>query len=118
MALKVYGVGRIASDIKLEKTNSGVSVLKIAIAFNAGYGDFQRTDFMNCVFWKGSAEAITKYCKKGDRLFIEGEIQTSQWEKDGVKRYATDVVVSGFEFIESRKQESQNDSIDDEDMPY
>lgn len=114
MALKVYGIGRLVAEPKVEKTTTGISVLKISLAFNAGYGEHQRTDFVNCTFWKGSAEAIAKYCNKGDRLFIYGEIQTSQWEKDGSRRYATDVLVNTFEFIEGRKK----DENQDDDTPF
>lgn len=119
MALKVYGIGRLASEPKVEKTNSGISVLKVALAFNAGYGDFQRVDFVNCIFWKGSAEAVAKYCKKGDRLFVDGEIQTSQWEVDGGgKRYSTDVVVNTFEFIENRKKDDEQSQDNSSESPF
>lgn len=117
MALKVHGIGRLAVEPKLEKTTTGISVLKISLAFNDGFGDYQRTDFVNCVFWKGSAEAIAKHCKKGDRLSINGKIQTSQWEVEGGgKRYATEVLVTNFEFIEPREQQAQ--SKVDGDMPF
>ena len=64
--------------------------------------------FINCIAWSKSAETIAKYVHKGDLFGVSGYIQTRSYEKDGRMNYATEVVTTGFQFLE-RKREMQSD---------
>lgn len=110
MSLKVYGIGRLTKEPELRYTQSNKAVLTIDLAFDRGFGDNKQTDFIPVVFWEGRAETISKFCNKGDRLLIEGEIQVRQWQtKEKENRNTTEVRCYDFTFIESAKK--QEDSV-------
>ena len=99
---KVILGGRLTSDIELKQTPQGVSVCSFSIAVNRKGKDAQ-TDFINCQAWRGTAEFISKYFTKGSSICIAGSIQTRTWEdKQGAKRYATEVNVEEAYFVESK----------------
>ena len=89
----------------------------------------QTADFIGLIAWDKTAEFAEKYLGKGTRILIEGRIQTSSYEKDGVKRYTTDVICERIEFADSKAQSgTQNNSPDgavdgeegvgDDDVPF
>ena len=102
---KVILGGRMTADAELKQTPSGVSVCSFSLAVNRKYskeGD-QQTDFINCQAWRGTAEFISKYFRKGSALCIVGSIQTRSWtDKDGQKRYATEVIVDEAMFVDGK----------------
>ena len=99
---KVILGGRITADPELKQTPQGVSVTSFSIAVNRRGKDAQ-TDFINCVAWRQTAEFISKFFKKGSSICITGSVQTRTWnDKDGNKRYATEVVVDEAYFTESK----------------
>ena len=65
----------------------------------------QEADFISCVAFKKRGDFVLKYLKKGTKIAIEGSLQTSSYEKDGQKRYSTDVIANSIEFAESKKSE-------------
>ena len=103
---KVILGGRIASDVELKTTPSGVSVTSFSLAVNrrhSGKGEEQQTDFINVTAWRGTAEFITRYFRKGSSICIVGSIQTRSWsDNNGNKRYATDVVADEAMFVDSK----------------
>lgn len=107
---KVILGGRLTADVELKTTPSGVSVCSFSLAVNRKYSKEgeQQTDFISCQAWRGTAEFISKYFKKGSPLCIVGSIQQRTWtDKDGQKRYATEVVVDEAMFVDS-KNDSQS----------
>lgn len=65
----------------------------------------ERTEWHNIVLWRGLAEIAEKYVKKGDKLYIEGKIKTRSYDdKNGVKRYATEIVVDNLEMLGTKPQ--------------
>lgn len=102
--------GRLTADPELSQTPGGVSVLSFSIAVNRKYqkdGKAQ-TDFFTCQAWKGTAEFISKFFSKGSSICIVGTLQNRNWtDKDGNKRYATEVIVDEANFVDS-KDESNN----------
>lgn len=126
---KFICIGRITKDIDLNTTNSGVIVAKFSVAVDRKFKNEageKITDFFNCVAWRGLGENIAKYCKKGSKVFIAGELQNRNWEaEDGTKRYATDINVSECEFLDSKSSiiedkntNSELQQIDDADLPF
>ena len=113
---RVVLVGRLTRDPELRTTSSGISQTRFTLAVNrrTSNQDGQReADFISCVAWRGTAEAIAKYLKKGRELAVEGRIQTGSYDaQDGTKRYTTDVVVDNFTFIGS----GANSNVENEDF--
>ncbi len=113
---RVVLVGRLTRDPELRTTSSGISQTRFTLAVNrrTSNQDGQReADFISCVAWRGTAEAIAKYLKKGRELAVEGRIQTGSYDaQDGTKRYTTDVVVDNFTFIGS----GANSNAENEDF--
>lgn len=108
---KVILVGRLTRDPELRNTPSGKSVASASLATSENYVDKngqkqQLSEFHNLVIWGKSGEAISKYCQKGSKLLVEGKLTTETFTgQDGVKKYTTKIVVSNFEFLDSKPQE-------------
>lgn len=100
-------IGRVTKDIDLRKTQSGTSVAQFTLACDRGKD--KGTDFIACVAWEKSAEIIAQYVHKGDLFGVTGRIQTRNYDdrQTGKKVYVTEVIVNGFQFLESRKQQTQ-----------
>ncbi|MDO5586786.1 MAG: single-stranded DNA-binding protein, partial [Clostridia bacterium] len=93
MINKVILMGRLTRDPEMRHTNSGTPATTFSIAINSGYGENQRTDFVNCLAWNKTAEFVTKYFTKGKMIIVIGRITTRSWEtQDGKRAYATEVV--------------------------
>lgn len=107
---KVILGGRLTSDPELKETQSGVSVCSFSIAVNrkVAKDQEQKADFINCTAWRNTAEFIHRYFRKGSSLCIVGNIQTRSWDdKNGNKRYATEVVVDEAMFVDSKNDAGQ-----------
>ena len=97
---RVLLLGNLGADPELRTTNSGQAVLKMRLATSETYLDRnrqrqERTEWHNVVVWGKRAEALGKFLTKGSRLFVEGGLRTSSYEdRDGNKRYRTEVVAS------------------------
>lgn len=103
---KVFLIGNLTRDPELSETASGVSMCRFAIAVNRNYStDGERqTDFFNCTAWRGLAETVSRYAKKGKKVAVSGSIQIRNYEgNDGVKRTAVDVVAQDVEFLSPRE---------------
>ncbi len=96
--------GRLVTDIDMKYTQSNTAVASFRIANDVGFGDKKQTNFISCVAWGKTAENIGKFFGKGDMVIIDGHIQTRDYEKDGQKRYITEIVVEGFNFAGGKKE--------------
>lgn len=101
--------GRLAADPEQRTTQNGTAVTSFSLAVQRNMkgsdGEYS-TDWIDCVAWKGTAEFICKYFQKGQLMAVNGTLQTRSYEKDGVKRKATEVVVQNANFCESRNTSS------------
>lgn len=106
---KAILMGRLTRDPELKKTTNQISVATFSIAVDRKYKNQngeKQTDFFNCVAWRNTAEFIAKYFHKGSKILVTGEIQNrSHDDKDGVKRYVTEIIVDDGEFCESKQSE-------------
>ena len=98
---KVLLLGNLGADPELRVVGGGQSVLKLRIATTETYLDKsntrqERTEWHSVTMWGKRGEALSKFLTKGDRIFIEGSIRTSSYEKDGEKRYRTEVIASNI----------------------
>jgi single-strand DNA-binding protein len=96
--------GKLTADAELKTTQSGTSVTQFTIAVNRrGKDGEQSADFITCVAWRGTAEFITRYFRKGSSICVVGRIQTRSWkDQNGNNRYATEVVVDEAMFVDSK----------------
>ena len=126
---KIFLIGRIANEVNLSETKSGISVCRFSIAVNrrrTGEGE-QQTDFFNVTAWRGTGENVARFCKKGNKVAVTGSVQIRTYEtNDGVKRTAVDVVAEEVEFL-SPKPDNEAKTLrkptleafdDDSDIPF
>ena len=116
MINKVILMGRLTKNPELRHTDSGKAVCNFSIAVSEGYGENQRTEFINCVAWNKTAEFVEKYFTKGRMIIVDGRISTRTWEgQDGKKNYATEVVANQVSFGESKKDSETSEDEDELD---
>ena len=106
---KVIIGGRIANDFELKSTPSGISVTSFTVAVNRSYraknGEQPQADFINVTAWRQNAEFITRNFHKSSSICIVGSIQTRSYtDKQGQKRYATEVVADEAYFVDSKSE--------------
>ncbi len=110
MLNRVILMGRIAQDLEVKQTPSGVSVLSFSLAVQRNYarqGEDRQTDFINCVAWRNQAEFIGKYFRKGSMIAIEGNLRTRNYDdKNGVKHYVTEVFVDSVSFTGEKSSDN------------
>ena len=102
---KCIFIGNLTRDPELQTTGSGISLCRFSIAVNRNYSNSngeREADFINIVTWRGLAENCGKYLSKGRKVCVVGQLQTRPYDdKDGNKRYATEIVAEDVEFINS-----------------
>lgn len=105
---KVSLIGHLGADPELRYTEGNIPVASFSVATNESYKDqngtlVERTEWHRAVAWRKLAELLAEYLKKGSRVYLEGKLQTRSWEdKDGIKRYTTEVVIGDFMFLDSK----------------
>ena len=130
---KAILVGHLGADPELRHTQSGTAVATFRIATTERYNDRsgerqERTEWHRVVAWAKLAEICNTYLKKGKQVYIEGRIQTRQWEdKDGQKRYTTEIRCQRFVMLGGRGEGAQTASepemppdpaYNDENIPF
>lgn len=123
---KVFLSGNLTKDPELKSTQSGKNYVRVAIAVKRPFAkDKDATDFFNLVAFDKTAEFLSRYFLKGSRIFVEGRLQTSSYEKNGVKVNATDIFIDQIEFAGGKKDNSSKpkddfdgEPIDPEDVPF
>ena len=106
---KVILIGSCGNDPEIRFFPSGDKVATISLATSRRWKDKQtnekkeKTQWHNLVFNRGLADVVEQYVTKGSKLSVEGEIDYQQWEKDGVKHYATRILVSNMVMLDSKK---------------
>ena len=118
---RVMLIGRLTAKPELRYTNANVPFARFTVAVNRQFNNQdgnREADFINIIAWRKQAEVICNYFDKGNQIAIEGRIQTGSYDdKDGNKRYTTDVVLDQFHFIESRAQR-ENGTSNNNVTPY
>jgi len=106
---KVMLIGNLGKDPEVKFTPSGMAVAKFTVATNERFkdksGEWQdRTEWHSIVAWQRLAEIVGEYLKKGQKVYIEGRLQTSSWEdkNSGEKKYRTEIVASDMVMLGGR----------------
>jgi len=101
-------MGRLTADPELRTASNGTPYCRFSVAVDRAYarpGEEKKTDFINCVAWRQTAEFLTRYFTKGQMIAIEGSIQTGSYtNRDGAKVYTTDVNVNNVSFTGSKRE--------------
>ncbi len=116
---KVMLIGNVGKDPEVKFTPSGTAVAKFGLATNERFkdksGEWQdRTEWHNVVAWQKLAEIIGQYVKKGSKIYIEGRLQTSNWEdkQSGEKKYRTEVIASDLLLLSGRGEGGGGDDFE------
>jgi single-strand DNA-binding protein len=127
---KVMLLGNLGKNPELSYTQSGFAKCKFSLATNESFvnkaGERQdRAEWHNVIVWGKQAEAASKFLRKGWRAFVEGRIQTRSYDdKDGVKKYITEIVADRVTFIGGVSDEPEepaapaNNEPSDDDIPF
>ena len=134
---RVILVGNMVADPEYQTTASGISLCRFRIAvqrkFKNEKGEYE-SDFINIVAWRGTADFVSKYLHKGNKIGVTGSLQTRTYDaQDGSKRYVTEVVADEVESY-TPKSENENkpkteaaakqevmqnfEPIDDDNLPF
>ena len=128
---KVMLIGNVGVDPEYRTTATGTAVVSLTLATNEKWTDKQgakqeKTEWHRVAMFNKLAELANQYVKKGSKIYIEGKITTSTYEKNGETQYKTEVIVSNFELIAPREDATmppskpQSESAPDfaEDIPF
>lgn len=112
---KVIIVGNLGKDPELKHTQSGVAVCNFSVATSEKWTTKEgetnnRTEWHRVTVWKAQAEACAKYLAKGSKVYVEGKLQTREYEKDGQKRYTTEIMAQSVVFLSMKG--GQDDTAD------
>lgn len=131
MINKVILVGRLGKDPEVRYMPDGNPVTSFSLATDEQYKDKrgekqQKTEWHSIVTFGKLAEICGEYLHKGTLVYIEGKVKTRTWEdKDGVKRYTTEIIASDMKMLESRKTETReacaaqdNRSLPEYEIPF
>ena len=101
---KCIFIGHLGADAEVKFLDGGIAVANFSIACTEKWTDKQnqkqeKTEWINCVAWKGLAEVAEKYFKKGMHLYVEGKYTTEEYTKDNEKRYATKIKCTNIQML-------------------
>jgi single-strand DNA-binding protein len=109
---KCIFIGNLTKDPELSTTQNGTSYARFTIAVSRRFAnaDGERvTDFINCIAWRSQGENLAKYCHKGDKISVVGELQNRSYEDgNGIKRHITEIIADEVEFINTKKNDENS----------
>lgn len=107
-------IGNLTKDPEIRSIPSGDQVANFTIAVNERYKnkngqDQDKTQFINCVVWKGLVSVVERFLKKGNSVYVEGKHSSRTWEKpDGSKGYAVDYTISNLQLLTSKSENTES----------
>ena len=114
---KVILIGNLGKDPEVRSLESGVKLARFPIATTESYTDKtsgerrEITDWHNIVVWRGLADVVENYLKKGMKVYVEGKIKTRSWQDEsGITKYTTEIVADNMTML-SPKSSQQNESL-------
>lgn len=112
---RVILIGNLGKDPEIRNLEGGVKKASFSLAtsesFKGKNGEkIEQTEWHNIVLWRGLAEVAESYLKKGNTVYIEGKIKTRDYtDKDGNKRYITEIVADNLQMLGGRKDSQSNE---------
>lgn len=110
MINKVILVGNVGMDPEVRSLETGVKVARLRLAtteriFNRQTNETtEHTEWHTVTLWRGMAEVVDKYVRKGSQIYIEGRLRSREWERDGQKHYATEIVADELKLLGRRAE--------------
>ena len=110
MINKVILVGNVGIDPEVRSLETGVKVARVRLAtteriFNRQTNEnTEHTEWHTITLWRGLAEVVDKYVRKGSQIYVEGRLRSREWERDGVKHYATEIVADELKLLGRRPE--------------
>jgi len=110
---KVQIIGTLGRDPEMKYLPSGSAVVTVSVATDESYTDKQsgqkveKTEWHRLTGFGKVAEIIGQYLKKGSKAYFEGKLRTNEYEKDGIKRYSTEIVINDMMMLDSRQDGHQ-----------
>lgn len=116
---RFIGIGNITRNLELKYTTTNKAIIETNIAIKRGFTD--ETDFINIQVWGKQAENLAKYCGKGSKIAIDGELRIDSFDgRDGKKVYKTYILVGSVEFLDTKKKENKveekQEAVDNSDV--
>jgi single-strand DNA-binding protein len=105
---KVIIVGNLGRDPETRYLPSGGAVTNVSVATSKAWRDRdsgeqkERTEWHRVVFFNRLAEIASEYLKRGSKIYLEGELRTREWERDGQKHYTTEIVADEMQMLDGR----------------
>ena len=125
---KCQFIGRLGKDPDLKHTPNGTAVASMSLACGWKTKEKEGVEWIRVSAWERLAEICGEYLRKGSQVYIEGRLQTRDWEKDGVKRYTTEIVINNMQMLdfsgsrpdrdEPRHSDNKAADMPDEDIPF
>ena len=107
--------GRLGKDVELKYTANGKAVASLSLATTEKQKDKETTEWHKIITWEKLAENCNQYLSKGDQALVTGKIQTRSYtDKQGIKRYTTEIIASKIQFIFSTSKQSTNQNNSDQ----
>lgn len=114
---KAQYIGRLTKDPELRSTQSGKSVCSFSLAVPRSYtgaDEERKTDFIDCVAWRGIGETIAKYVKKGHKLAVCGRMESRKYEdRNGNTRTVLECIVEDMDLLEPKRNADYDEDEDD-----
>lgn len=106
---KVTLMGAVGKDPEIRVSQSGMTIANFSLATSKKQKDKSEiTQWHNLVAFQKTAELVQQFVSKGSKLYVEGEIQYQEYDKDGVKRIATKIIVNDMSFLSDKNNQSSN----------
>jgi single-strand DNA-binding protein len=107
---KVMLIGNVGVDPEYRTTATGTAVVSLTLATNEKWTDKQgakqeKTEWHRVAMFNKLAELANQYVKKGSKIYIEGKITTNSYEKNGEKRYSTEIIANSMQFLDSKPKD-------------
>lgn len=130
---RVILVGHLGAKPEVRTSPNGNSHCQMSLATSESWKDKngnrqERTEWHRLVAWGKTAELCAQYLDKGRQIYVDGRLQTQKYEKDGVTRWSTQIVVNDVQFLGSKDGQRRDDAAvppepsatwqSDEDMPF
>jgi single-strand DNA-binding protein len=113
------GIGNLTADPESKFTAKGTQVANFTVCCDSGYGDNKKTEFVRCVAWDKLAKICTDYFRKGQRVMIQGAMETRKWQdKKGVDRYTTEIILQTAKNLSPRDENRQSSQPPQSDPGY
>jgi single-strand DNA-binding protein len=107
---RVMLIGNLGRDPEVTYTPAGLAITKFSVATTEKIKDVEKTEWHRITTFGKTAENCERFLFKGSQVYLEGRLQTSEYEKDGIKRYSTDIIANVVTFLSKAPAQNNQQS--------